>query len=147
MEGAERTHLVIDRFSRFAPGETCERNMADASLTNTYWKILKIADAAVHVVEDRREPHMILRTGESPDFTATVGCNKIRGGYETQGAKLSFDKIARTMMACPPPLDAWESALAQALAEVAAWQVNANTLELFDTQGTVVLMAEAVYLH
>ena len=47
-----------------------------ATLTNTYWKILRLGDTEVAAGEGRREPNLILREGE-PRFTATVGCNQI----------------------------------------------------------------------
>ena len=155
MEGPPRTHLVIERFSRLAPGRDCAGAMAGASLTNTYWRILRVGDAAIGPVEDRREPHIVLHGGEDPAFNATVGCNMMRGGYTLDGVgdgsgdrdgALSFGQAAMTMMACPPPLDARERALAAALAEVAAWAINGTTLELFDAAGARVLLAEAVYL-
>jgi uncharacterized lipoprotein YbaY/heat shock protein HslJ len=146
MEGNDRMHLVIDRFSRFVPGETCERNRATASLTNTYWRLLEIAGTPVGPFEGAREPFLVLREGDEPSFNASVGCNMMRGGYEAAGDTLDFGPAAMTMMACPPPLDTRERALGAALEAVARWQVNGNTLELFDAEGSVVLLGEAVYL-
>ena len=146
MEGPPRTHLVIERFSRLVPGRDCAGATADAELTNTYWRILRIGGAAVGTEEGRREPHLVLRAGETPAFNATVGCNMMRGGYTLEGEALTLGDAAMTMMACPPPLDTRERALAEALAEVAAWAVNGTTLELFDAAGTRRLLAEAVYL-
>ncbi|WP_158547441.1 META domain-containing protein [Rhodovulum sp. 12E13] len=150
MEGPDRTHLVIDRFSRFAPGDTCDRARADAALTDTYWRLLEIGGDEIAPMEGSREPYLILH---SPDgdttsaFNATVGCNMMRGGYERgAGDALSFGQAAMTMMACPPPLDTSERALTEALGQVARLQITATTLELFDETGTRVLMAEAVYL-
>ena len=50
--------------------------MGEASLTNTYWKILRLGETEVAADEGRREPNLILREGD-PRFTATVGCNQI----------------------------------------------------------------------
>jgi copper homeostasis protein (lipoprotein) len=150
MEGPDRTHLVIDRFSRFAPGDTCDRSRADAALTDTYWRLLEIGGDEIAPMEGHREPYLILHSPEgdtSTAFNATVGCNMMRGGYERGvGDALSFGQAAMTMMACPPPLDARERALTEALGQVAGLQITGTTLELFDVGGTRVLMAEAVYL-
>lgn len=153
MEGPDRRHLEIESFSRFDPEWTCATTggytgaKADAELTNTYWRILDIAGNAVSAVENRREPHLILRTGETATFKATVGCNMMRGGYETEGVSLSFGTAAMTRMMCPSPLDEAERALARALERVARWQIDGTTLDLFDKSGVRVLRAEAVYLY
>ena len=146
MEGPDRTHLVVDRFSRFAPDQTCQRGAAAASLTDTYWRILEIGGVAVDTVEGSREPHLVLRSGETPSYNATIGCNSIRGGFTLEGDALSFGPGAMTMMACPPPLDARERALGVAFDATARAAVNGTTLELFGEDGTRLLMAEAVYL-
>ena len=145
-EQPRRMHLVIERLSRIIPGQSCERHKAEAPLTNTYWKLLAIAGEPVQLFEGRREPHLIMRAGAEPVSIATVGCNRLRSRYDRQGTKLRFVQKATTTRACPPRLAARESALSRALAAAASWQVNGNTLELFDAAGTVVLMAEAVYL-
>src|SRR6056297_1003589 len=123
MEGADRTHLVVDSFLRLEPEFTCARTgghvdlKATAELTNTYWKIIEIFGNTMLPVKNRREPHVILRTSEPATFNATVGCNMIRGGYEIESDRLSFGHAAMMRMACPPALDAMERALSQALAQ------------------------------
>lgn len=152
MEGPDRTQLVIDRFARFEPGQACGDADAggslhpDAALTDTYWRIRDIAGEAVRPAPNRREPHLILRTGETPDFAATIGCNMMRGRYEADNGSLTFGPAAMTRMGCPPPLAAMEEALAQALPLVARWHIDGGTLDLFDAGGDRLLQAEAVYL-
>ncbi|MEM1428856.1 MAG: YbaY family lipoprotein [Pseudomonadota bacterium] len=149
MEGPDRMHLVIERFSRFAPDQSCDRNRAAASLTNTYWRILQIGGTPIDPVEGTREPHILLRggaAGAQASYNGTVGCNVMRGTYEMDGASLKFGPAAVTLMACPPPLDVRERALGAALAATTTWQVNGTTLELFDADGSVVVLGEAVYL-
>ena len=63
--------------------------MGEASLTNTYWKILRLGQTEVAAGEGQREPNLILREGD-PRFTATVGCNQILGGYALDGDRLGF---------------------------------------------------------
>ncbi len=91
---------------------------------------------------------MILRSDDTgPGYFATVGCNSIRGGLESEGDTLSFGPGAATMMACPPPLDEAEQALARALGSAATWRMTGTTLEVLDAGGDVVLQAVAVYLQ
>lgn len=153
MDGPGPAHLEIVSFSRFEPEWTCATTggyagpRSAAELTNTYWKILEIAGQRATPVADRREPHLILRTGDKATFDATVGCNRIRGDYATEGDGLSFGTAAMTRMACPPPLDALEAALAQTLPRVARWKIAGTRLDLFDDSGQTLLRAQAVYFH
>lgn len=153
MEGADRTHLVIDSFLRLERQFTCATTgghvdlQATAELTNTYWKIVEISGSRVLPVKNRREPHMILRTSEPGTFNATVGCNMIRGGYEIEGDRLSFGKAAMTRMTCPPALDSIERALTLALAQTVGWRLHGDLLELSDEGGEQLLKAKAVYFQ
>ncbi len=137
--------VVVRRFIGLFPSQTCERAMSEASLPNTYWRIVKLEGEPVPVVEDRREPHLILR-GMQNGYAATVGCNQLIGSYEVAGDRLTFAGGATTLMACPPPLDAREAQLKQALADTKTWRINGQVLELFDRAGTSIATFEAVYL-
>jgi heat shock protein HslJ len=143
--GTEAT-AVVKRFINVWPGETCERNRADASLTNTYWRIVKLGDQEIRVGDGRREPHILLRTNEAR-FSATVGCNHLVGGYETTGETLRFSPAASTMMACPPPLDQLEHRLVETLANTRTSHIAGQVLELRDGEGRSVALFQAVYLR
>ncbi len=144
--GETRPEVMVERFVGVWPGETCERALGEATLTNTYWKILRLGDAEVAAGEGRREPNLILREGE-PRFTATVGCNQVSGGYTLEDDKLMFGTAAATMMACPAPLDAWEKQLAEVLKETVSWRIDGQTLELLDAAGEPLALLQAVYLY
>ena len=146
MEGPDRMHLVIDRFARFAPGASCAMAEAGMAPTDVFWRILSVGEMPAQVADGRREPHLILWTRERDAFNATVGCNMLRGRYDLDGAELAFGDAATTLMACPPPLEARERALREALAAAARWRVTARTLELFGPEGDRLLLAEAAYL-
>jgi len=146
MEGeGHESAVVVDRFVAAQPGETCERAMAEASLTDTYWRILSLGGTAVAAGEGGREPHLVLRSTDDR-YSATVGCNMLLGGFETEGDSLTFGVGASTMMACPPPLDEWERALGQVLGETAGWRIIGQTLEFLDADGAPLARFEAVYL-
>lgn len=142
--GTEPT-AVVRRFINVWPGETCERNLADASLTNTYWRIVRLAGEKVGPVEGHREPHLLLATESR--FRATVGCNQIVGGYDLDGGALKFGAAASTMMACPPPLDELERRLAETLKRTARWRINSQFLELEDGDGKAIALLQSVYLN
>ncbi len=144
-EGFEET-VVVERFIAVWPGETCERNRADAALTNTYWRIVRLGDDDIAATDGRHEPHMLLRS-EEPRFNATIGCNQLIGGYEARGETLRFGQLASTMMACPPPLDQLERRLVDALENTKTWHVAGQVLELRDGNGRPLALFQAVYLR
>ncbi|TVR98818.1 MAG: META domain-containing protein [Rhodospirillales bacterium] len=147
MEGdGEERAVIVERFINVWPGERCERSMTDASLTNTYWRLVRLADTAVETIQGRREPHMLLRAAEDR-FVATVGCNQMIGGFTLDGETIEFGQAAMTMMACPPPLDTLERTLTEALERTATWRINGNALELRDTDGNETALFQAVYLR
>lgn len=145
-DGTEPT-VVIDRFIHAWPGQTCERARADASLTNTYWRIVRLGDRPVSTVDGLREPHLVLRAeGDRTGYAATVGCNQVVGGCAIDGGTIRFSPGAATLMACPPPLDELERALGEALEKARRWHITASTLEFFDESGASVALFESVYL-
>jgi uncharacterized lipoprotein YbaY/heat shock protein HslJ/uncharacterized lipoprotein NlpE involved in copper resistance len=146
MEGPPRMSLIVNRFDNLNPGETCDRGIATAELVNTYWRIDRIGDADITDMDGRREPHIVLRDGGQPSYSATVGCNQINGAFKLDGNRISFMPGAMTMMACPPPLDEVEHSLNLALSEVAEWRIDGQALELLDATGKPLIALQAVYL-
>ena len=70
----------------------------DATLTNTYWKLVELDGAAVRFGEDR-ELHMILK-GDN-QVRGYAGCNQFTGSATVTGDALSFGPIASTRRMCP----------------------------------------------
>ncbi len=115
MAGPDQRSLVVNQFVRTRPGITCERQRADASLKNTYWKVDVLAGEDVAgLPSGGREAHVILRENDGR-FSATVGCNGMLGEFTQRHGMLKFGRTAATMMACPPPLRDLEQSLTQAL--------------------------------
>ena len=137
--------VLVERFVGIWPGESCEAP-GEASLTNTYWKILRLGQSELHTGEGLREPNLILREG-TPRFTATVGCNQLLGGYTLEDDRLAFHSGPQTQMACPEPLDAWERQLEDVLSASAGWRIDGQTLELLDAGGNPLALLQAVYLY
>lgn len=119
----------------------------DASLENTYWRLVTLMDTPVTAQESRREPQMMLKSVDGERrYSATVGCNQLVGGYEIEGNAITFAGGATTLMACPPPLDAWERTLAQVLSKAKTWTISGDVLALLDENGVSIARFEAVYL-
>ena len=144
--GGDERSAVIDRFIGAWPDQRCERAQADASLTNTYWRIHSLEGQAVDPTEGRREPHLLLRGADGEQrYSATVGCNQMAGSFALEGETLTFGEGIATRMACPPPLDQLEERLARVLAATRGWRIEASTLELADESGSPIALFEAVY--
>lgn len=124
-----------------------DANKPAASLTNTYWKIVTLAGEALSAVEGRKEPRIMLKSEDGKNrYSATVGCNQLVGGFTVEGDALTFTGSATTLMACPPPLDAQERALSQALGKTKRHAIAGDSLTLFDEKGTAIVTCEAIYL-
>ena len=83
MEGARLVPtVVVDRFVGTWPDKTCARAVADASLVNTYWRIVRLMGEGVDALPGRRESHLVLRhRDEGPAYAATLGCNQLVGPF------------------------------------------------------------------
>jgi uncharacterized lipoprotein YbaY/heat shock protein HslJ len=136
--------VLVERFVGVWPGEECTP-ATEASLTDTYWKIVRLGELELLSGDDRREPHLILRPSDAR-FVATAGCNQLVGGFELSGDQLRFGEAAATLMACPPPLDAWEQQLARTLSTTAVWRIDGQTLELYDADGAAIATFRAADL-
>jgi copper homeostasis protein (lipoprotein) len=144
--GVERS-VVVTRFINAWPNEKCELAQADASLTNTYWRINSLDGTSVSPTKGRREPHLLLRRGDQRQtYGATIGCNQLVGSYTLAGESIVFTPGATTLMACPRPLDTPENRLIEALARTKRWQIKGDTLEFMDETGSQIALFEAVYL-
>jgi heat shock protein HslJ len=60
---------------------------SDASLVNTYWKLLDVAGNAAVVGDNGPEPHMILQVQEER-LVGSSGCNRLVGTYQVNGDRL-----------------------------------------------------------
>lgn len=143
---AKQPAIEVERFVGVWPGETCERAGGTASLTNTYWKILRLGGTEVVTGEGRREPNLMLRQDDTR-FSATVGCNQFAGRYGVSGDRLRFEGVAGTRMACTAALAAWETQFQALLSNAASYRIDGQTLELFDAAGMSLGLFQAVYLY
>ncbi|MDV7142806.1 YbaY family lipoprotein [Tropicimonas sp. TH_r6] len=115
----------------------------DSPMVNTYWKLLTLKGEAVPVAKEGREAHLILRN--DGNFSATVGCNQINGGYDITGADLGFTPGPMTMMACIPPFDRFEQDLVETLGTAAGFGISGESMELLDPAGGTLATFRAVY--
>jgi len=79
---APREHIVVERFDRLWPGETCAPQApARASLLETYWRPVEIEGGPVMIHPGTREPHLVL-SSEGNRVRGFTGCNNLTGAFE-----------------------------------------------------------------
>lgn len=117
----------------------------DEPLENTYWKLIRLGDAAATVAENQHEPHIILHPA-SRRVGGSGGCNRLTGSFEREGDRLTFGKLAGTLMACPAGMGI-EKKFLEALGQTSRARITGQHLELLDAAGNVVADLEAVHLR
>jgi len=142
-----REHLIVERFQRFWPGETCAREaLAQASLTNTYWRPVEIDGEPVLLQGAQREPHFVL-SQQGNRVHGSTGCNRIMGGFEQDAESLRFTNLATTRMACPPAITQLEARFLEVLNAVTSQRIVGESLELRDASGQLRMRLESRYLR
>jgi uncharacterized lipoprotein YbaY/heat shock protein HslJ len=144
MEGnVNEVKLIVDKLYNLQPEKSCAPS-THAKLLDTYWRLDKLGDVKVTPPRDRKEAHLILASAESR-VNGNAGCNNFFGQYQTQDSKLSFSALGSTMMACPEGMDT-EQAFLAVLGNTASYSISGLFLKLYDAEGTVLAVLEAIYL-
>jgi heat shock protein HslJ len=138
--GAGRMSMVvIEKFRRAMPGESCPDRTALALLANTRWRPVRIADKTVTVASGQQEPWIVLddRAGR---VTGSGGCNRITGSYTAGDGTLRFGALASTRMACPAM--ELEQRFLAALEGTRRFRRSGRTLDLLDDRGKTLARLE-----
>lgn len=144
MDGpGEEEAAVIERFRAVWPGETCGTPLADAELTNTHWRLVRLGKDPVGSSGRGREPHLRFLRGEDR-VQGSTGCNRLIGSYERADAKLRFGAVATTRTACEDDAEQ-EQALLQALESTRRFSIAGSHLELHAEDGRLLARFEATY--
>lgn len=108
----------------------CALLRPEANLSQGVWNISAIEDTPA--LFPSRTELVFYPDGR---ISATVGCNRLIGGYRRHGGILSFGRLASTMMACPEGLDAQEARFNQILPKVDGYVLDAASGRLILTSG------------
>jgi putative lipoprotein len=116
----------------------------DASLTNTYWKLVGIGGESYRHESRNREPYVRFgeRDGRVTGFTA---CNSFTGTYSIDGGALALGELAVTRRACIEGM-AVEQRFLEALRQVDYYEISGDTLKLLRGKSPALEFA-AVYLQ
>ena len=77
--------------------------MSNATLENTYWKLLQLGSEAARVTDNIPEPHLLLHPADQRTSGST-GCNRFSGSYELSGDSLKVRPLTATLGACADPV-------------------------------------------
>ena len=109
-----------------------EANPASMKLDMKTWTWVSAVSDGNEIVP-RQAQAFTLTFGADGTFSATTDCNRVRGGYTTQGSELEFaEGMAATRMFCA---DSQESVFTALLAKTAGYT--------FTSRGELVLLAES----
>src|SRR5882724_10405952 len=111
---------------------------ASVPLEKTEWRLIRLGRAAVKGDDLHRPPQIVLDP-VSHRASGSGGCNRIMGGYELKGDKLTFARMASTMMACPDGMET-EQKFLKALGQAKRWKIAERQLELMNGSGKVVAL-------
>ncbi|WP_050954378.1 META domain-containing protein [Methylophaga frappieri] len=143
-DSGDQLALKVTQFAGIWPGETCGQLGAQEILLDTYWKLTRLMGKPVTVVDNQREPSLIMASGNSAQVTGYDGCNQIIGTFNLQQEALSFNKMATTMKACPEGM-ASAKQFHDMLVQVQSWSITNQYLELNDANGTLLARFQAVH--
>lgn len=137
--------VVVRRLTGLWPGQSCERAMSHASLSNQYWRVARLRGRQLEQVEDAGDMFLILRD-DAGGYVANAGCGRYNAAYRVEGPAISF-AAAASHPDCPASLATRQAQLQSVLAAAARWAIQGQVLELFDADGRSLAALEAVYFN
>ena len=102
-------------------GTTPEPASAAADLAGSSWTLVSVGGAPVVEGSGAR-----LAFDSSGNVSGSTGCNSVSGTYALDGPSLTFGPLATTRMACEEALMGQETAVLEALAGIAGWEIDAD---------------------
>jgi heat shock protein HslJ len=116
-----------------------------AQLLDTHWKLTQLGGLVISTPQDAREIHFVMHS-ENQRVAGFSGCNQMMGAYVLDGSKLKFEQIGGTLMACVSNMEL-EQRFLRMFSKVASWKIDAETLQLLDTDRKPLATFEARYLE
>jgi len=113
------------------------------SLEGTLWKMTAYRSVDDEMIESLPDVKTNAQF-EDGSMSGNSGCNGYNGPYLVDGKNISFGPMMSTMMACQPPMMEQETGYMSAIGMVDTFEVDGETLTMFDEDGEVVLEFVAV---
>lgn len=122
--------LLLRRASFEQPADRSPRPVA---LENAYWKLTQLEKEDLPPADHRRVPYLLFDS-KAHRLSGSTGCNRLVGGYELDGERLTLSHVATSRMACITGMDL-EQRFMEILRRVNSWKINGYRLELSDSSG------------
>jgi heat shock protein HslJ len=109
----------------------------NTTLEGVSWRLTTLAGKAPQLSPGSSRPVTVrFEAGRVAGFS---GCNTFTGSYAIDGDRVTLGRLATTMMACPEPEMALESAFHAALSGTVHYSIQADQLRLIAASGTVLV--------
>lgn len=129
--------LVVERFVRVQPGDSCGSSMVQSELANTRWVPVRIGERSITGLE--HEPWIVLDP-RAKHAAGSGGCNRFSGSYESGEGTLRFGSLTSTRMACASMET--ETAFLKVLEGTRKFRLAGRRLDLEDANGVVLAQLE-----
>jgi heat shock protein HslJ len=145
---SDKLHPVIARVSlpdgRFLAG--CCRipaasgvSATDKALEGVTWRLSGFGSKGPEIPADSSRP--VTARFEAGRVSGFSGCNTFTGSYKVEGDRVMLGQLAGTMMACPAPETAIESAFRAAFSGAVRYAIRADQLALHAESGAMLAFA------
>ncbi|WP_455198186.1 META domain-containing protein [Kaarinaea lacus] len=136
--------IIVYKVSGRSTERVAPSQKPDASLSNTYWKLIELNGEPAALGAGKRELHMILNT-EGNRVKGFSGCNRFTGTHKVSESHIQFSQMASTRMACVDGMEQ-EKRFLSALEGTTEFRISGESLSLYSGDGQLLLRFEAVYL-
>lgn len=140
----EPLKIMVSQIAGRPAGGNVSPVKPDASLTNTYWKLIELNGQPAALGAGNRELYMVLTT-EGDRVHGFSGCNKFTGNYQQKDGQLHFEPLASTRMACITGMEQ-EKRFLDALESTVRYALSGESLSLYERHDQLILRFESVYL-
>lgn len=137
--------ILVSRVASQPSVSSSAQTIPDASLTNTYWKLIEIHGRPAPLGAGQREVNLVLNS-ENNKAHGFSGCNRYFGGFFLNNDNLQLKQLASTRKACLEGMEL-ENQFLKTLGDTATYAISGDTLTLYNAQKVPVLFFNAIYLH
>lgn len=107
----------------------CGGAQKNAPLEGTMWKLSEMKGIPASAMEAESDFFTLQLRAADTMVSGRTNCNRFFGRYTVKDARLSFDQMGMTRMACPDM--AYEEAFVKMLSEVDRYAVDGKELKLY----------------
>lgn len=113
------------------------RPVVEPSLIGAEWSATGVNNGKGGVASLVADTVITATFGEDGPLFGSGGCNRYRGRFTVDGARITIGPLATTRMACPGPVMEQEAQYLAALGRATTWRIDGDTLELRDDDGAL----------